>query len=106
MFLQICCRSMARPSFNLNSFLEKEKLKSNGSNFADWHHNLRILLRAGEKEYVLNAPLGVAPSEDAPEEVINVFLTRKNDHEVVQAGILFGLEAELQKRFENYGPFE
>ena len=97
---------MARPSFNLNSFLEKEKLKSIGSNFVDWHRNLRILLRAGEKDYVLNAPLGDAPAATAPEEVRNVFLTRKNDHEVVQAGILFGLESELQKCFETYGPYD
>ena len=87
---------MARPTFNLNSFLEKEKLKSNGSNFDNWHRNQRTLLRAGEKEYVLNALLGDAPATTVSEEVRNVFLTRKNDYEVVQAGILFGLEAELQ----------
>ena len=74
---------MARPSFNLNSFLEREKLKSNGSNFADWHRNLRILLKAGEKDYVLNAPLGDAPAADAPEDDRNVYLTRKNDNEMV-----------------------
>ena len=87
---------MAHPSFNLNSFLEREKLKSNGSNFADWHRNLRILLRAGEKEYVLNAPLGVAPAADASEDDKNVYLTRKKDHEMVQAGILFGLKLNFK----------
>jgi hypothetical protein len=30
-------------SFNLRSVLEKEKL--NGTNFIDWYHNLRIVLR-------------------------------------------------------------
>ena len=97
---------MTRPTFNLNSFLEKEKLKSNGSNFADWHRNPRILLGAREKEYVLNTPLGDDPAATAPEDERNVFLTRKNEHEVVQDRILFGLESELQKRFENYGPYE
>ena len=60
MSLQICCRSMARPvtSFNFNAFLEREKLKSNGSNFTDWFHNLRIILNAGQKAYVLDVALG------------------------------------------------
>ncbi|KAK1644293.1 hypothetical protein QYE76_062098 [Lolium multiflorum] len=32
---------MASPSINFNQFLEKEKLKSNGSNFTDWfRHNM------------------------------------------------------------------
>ena len=60
MSLQICCRSMAHPvaQFNFNAFLEKEKLKSNGSNFTDWFRNLRIILTAAQKAYVLDATLG------------------------------------------------
>ena len=49
---------MAAPTINFNSFLEKEKLKNNGSNFTDWFRNLRIILTAAQKVYVLDAPLG------------------------------------------------
>ena len=35
-------------SFSLRSVLEKDKL--NGTNYADWIHNLRIVLRAEKKE--------------------------------------------------------
>ena len=51
---------MARPvaQFNFNAFLEREKLKSNGSNFTDWFRNLRIILTAAQKTYVLDAALG------------------------------------------------
>ncbi|KAK1684880.1 hypothetical protein QYE76_045728 [Lolium multiflorum] len=34
---------MASPSINFNQFLEKEKLKSNGSNFTDWFRHCAIL---------------------------------------------------------------
>ena len=46
---------------NFNAFLEKEKLKDDGSNYADWVRNLRIILAATQKAYVLDALLGVPP---------------------------------------------
>ena len=49
---------MAPPAFNFNVFMEKEKLAMNGSNFTNWAMNLRILLSAAQKKYVLDAPLG------------------------------------------------
>ena len=55
----------ARPSFNLGPFLEKEKLKSDGSNFTSWFRTLRILLVPLKMAYVLEATLGVAPAADA-----------------------------------------
>ena len=38
-------------------FLEKTKLK-NSSNDADWIRDLRFILIAAQKNYVLDAPLG------------------------------------------------
>jgi hypothetical protein len=46
---------------NFNAFLEKAKLKDDGSNYMDWVRNLRIILIASKKVYVLDAPLGVPP---------------------------------------------
>ena len=53
-------------SFSLRSVLEKDKL--NGTNYADWIRNLRIVLRAEEKEDVLYTPLPEEPTDDAPAE--------------------------------------
>ena len=97
---------MAPPPFNFNLFMEKEKLATNGSNFTNWALNLRILLNAAQKSYVLEAPLGAPPADDAPEEEKNVFLTRKEDHSLVHCGILYGLEPELRKRFENSNAYD
>ena len=43
---------------NFNTFLEKAKLKDDSSNDADWVRDLRIILIAAQKNYVLYAPLG------------------------------------------------
>ena len=47
--------------FSLKSILEKDKL--NHSNFMDWHRNLKIVLKAENKLYVLEEPV--------PDEPIN-----------------------------------
>ncbi|KAK1663647.1 hypothetical protein QYE76_051806 [Lolium multiflorum] len=75
--LEICPRGnnksdMASP-INFNQFLEKEKLKSNGSNFTV----VRIFLNGGNLQYVLDAPLGDPPAETETDEVKNVYATRK-----------------------------
>ncbi|KAK1629009.1 hypothetical protein QYE76_003324 [Lolium multiflorum] len=60
-------------SINFNQFLEKEKLKSNGSNFTDWFRHVRIFLNGGNLQYVLDAPLGDPPAETETDETgINV----------------------------------
>src|SRR4051812_38928788 len=97
---------MAAPTINFNAFLEKEKLKNNASNFADWFRNLRIILNAGNLTYLLDAPLGYPPVADATDEVKNVYLARKTQYSTVQCAILYGLESELQKRFENLDPHD
>ena len=68
--------------------------------------NLRILLSVAQKQYVLEAPLGPPPFDDAPDEEKNVYQTRQEDHNLVHCGILYGLEPELRKRFENGNAFD
>ncbi|KAK1683412.1 hypothetical protein QYE76_044260 [Lolium multiflorum] len=93
-------------SINFNQFLEKEKLKSNGSNFTDWFRHVRIFLNGGNLQYVLDAPLGDPPAETETDEVKNVYITRKTRYSQVQCAILCSLESDLQKRFEHHDPHE
>jgi hypothetical protein len=58
-------------SFTLHSILEKDKL--NGTNYADWICNLRIVLRAEKKEDVLDTPLSEEPADDATVAVKNAY---------------------------------
>ena len=93
-------------AFNINAFLEKEKLKESGSNFNDWHRNVRIVLAGCKKYFVLDAALGDAPADDASQDDKNVYESRSDDYIIIKCAILTCLEPELQKRFENHGAYE
>ena len=69
----LCCRSMARATvpLNFNVFLEKANLKDDGSNYTVWVRNLRIILIAAQKNYVLEALLGARPAAGATPDVMN-----------------------------------
>ena len=60
-------------SLNFNAFLEKAKLKDDGSNYTDWVRNLRIILIVAQKNYVLEASLGARPAAGATQDVVNVW---------------------------------
>ena len=64
---------------NFNAFLEKAKLKDDGSNYMDWVRNLRIILIATQKNYVLKAPLGARPAADPTDDVKNVWHSKADD---------------------------
>src|SRR3954469_13179296 len=61
-----------RPLFNLGSFLEKDKLKTDGTNFTNWFRTLRILLVPLKMAYVVEGALGDAPADDASRDEKNV----------------------------------
>ena len=91
---------------NFNAFLEKAKLKYDGSNYTDWVHNLRIILIVAQKNYVLDAPLGERPTAGADAHVMNMWQDRSDDYSIVQCAMLYGLESGLQQRFECHGAYE
>ena len=47
-------------------------LKDDCRNDADWVHDLRIMLVAAQKNYVLDTPLGDRPISGADADVMNV----------------------------------
>ena len=64
-------------------FLEKNKLKHDSSNEADWVHDLRIILIAAQKNYVLDALLGDRLIAGADANVMNVWLAQYDDYLIV-----------------------
>ena len=93
-------------ALNFNTFLEKTKLEDDGSNYTDWVRNLRIILIAAKKAYVLEAPLGDAPVFLATQDVMNAWQLHSDDYSLVQCGMLYSLESGLQKHFEQHGAYE
>ena len=83
--------------FNLGKFLNIEKLKTDGSNFIDWQRKLRILLGPAKMSYVLNVALGDVPAEDSHQDEKDVYQTKVDEATIVKSGMLFAMEAELQK---------
>ena len=64
-------------------FLEKNKLKDDSINDADLVRDLRIILIAAQKNYVLDAPLGDRPIAGADADVMNVWLAQYDDYLIV-----------------------
>ena len=64
-------------------FLEKTKLKDDSSNDADWVRDLRIILIAAQKNYVLDALLGERPAAGADADVLNVRQARSDNYSIV-----------------------
>ena len=73
----------AHVNLNFNAFLEKTKLKDDASNYTDWVRNMRIILIAAKKAYVLEAPLGDRPIAGADPDVMNVWLAQNDDYLIV-----------------------
>ena len=96
---------MSHVVLNFNTFLEKTKLKDDGSNYTDWVRNLRIILIAAKKDYVREAPLGDA-SVPQNQDVMNAWQTLADDYSLVQCSMLYSLEPGLQKRFERHRAYE
>ena len=58
-------------------------LKDDSSNDADWVRDVRIILVATQKNYVLGAPLGDRPIAGADVDVMNVWQARYDDNLIV-----------------------
>ena len=99
---------MARATvpLNFNAFLEKAKLKDDGSNYTDWVRNWRIIIIDAQKDYVLEAPLGARPAADAADDVKNVWQSKVDEYSIVECAMVYGFEPGLQRRFERHGAYE
>ena len=92
---------MAPPAqpFALRLILDKEKL--NGTNYTDWVHNLRIVLRADKREHVLDTPVPYEPADNASAAIKNSYNKTLDDSIEVACVMLGAMEPDLQKQFED-----
>nr|GEX32337.1 zinc finger, CCHC-type [Tanacetum cinerariifolium] len=84
--------------YSIRSILNKEKL--NGSNFLDWYHNLRIVLRNEQKLHHLGEALPEAHPATA-----NVAVRNAYSHRVAEKQELDCLMLAKQKLFETIKAF-
>ena len=88
----------------LHSLLEKEKL--NGSNFLDWHRNLRIVLKYEGKLKAIKEPLPDAPAENVTASQQNAYRKLFDEQEKVAFIILASMTPVLQKEMEDRTTYE
>ena len=67
-------------------------LKDVSSKDADWIRDLRIILIAEQKNYVMEATLSARPATDATTDVKNAWQSKADDYSIVQCAMLYGLE--------------
>ncbi|KAD5961454.1 hypothetical protein E3N88_12927 [Mikania micrantha] len=91
-------------NYALRSILDKEKL--NGSNFIDWHHNLRIVLKADKKQYVLEKAIPDEPPANTTQAVKKAWEKHVDDSAEVSCLMLATMIPELQKNLEDLAAFD
>jgi len=66
-------------NISIRSILNANKLT--GSNFLNWHRNVRIVFKQEKRLYVLENPIPNAPIKDVEKEVRNEHQRHVNDDE-------------------------
>ena len=63
-----------------------------------WFRTLRILLTPHKMAYVLEAVVGNVPAATATNDEKRVYQAKANDSALFQSGMLYAMEADLQRR--------
>ena len=95
--------SETNSSFTLKSILEKEKL--NGTNFLEWHHNLRLVLKMAKKLYVLDGPVPPEP-ENNTAAARRALEKHNEDADEVACIMQATMSSDLAKNMEDIGAYE
>ena len=90
-------------TLSIRLVLEKDKL--NGTNFLDWHGNLRIVLMQERKLYVLDEPITEEPATNAPRAQMDTYIKHQNDSVDVECLMLATMEFELHKQMVDMEAF-
>ena len=91
-------------SFSLRTILEKDKL--NGTNFTNWYHNLRIVLKHDKKEHVLEDPLPEEPADNGNATTKNAYKKLIDESTEISCLMLACMEPDLQQHFENVEAYD
>ena len=93
--------SDSRTKFSLKFILENAKLDN--TNFIDWYRNLRIVLRAEKKEYILDQPI---PDEPASGAARRAWERHVDDSQDVTCLMLATMIPDLQKNLVDLSAFD
>ncbi|GKA18765.1 hypothetical protein Tco_0698680 [Tanacetum coccineum] len=83
---------------------ESEKLF--GTNFNDWFHSLKMLLRVEKKMFVIEQSIPPAPAANSEAQVLAKWNVVYDAHIEVACLMLGSMTPELHKQFKNSSPYE
>lgn len=96
--------NMTNMSSAFKQMIDRDKLT--GENFNYWHRSLRITLRMAKRYDYLGEPLPTEPAADATQAQKDAYKVAYEKHNDVSFLMLAGMDTQLQKQFENYGPMD
>ena len=96
--------NMSNMSSAFKQMIDRDKLT--GENFNDWYRSLRITLRMARRYDYLGEPLPEKPADDATQAVKDAYNIEYEKHNDVACLMLAGMDTQLQKRFEPFGPMD
>ena len=96
--------NMSNMSYAFKQMIDRDKLT--GENFNDWYRSLRITLRMARRYDYLGEPLPAEHAADATQAQKDAYKIEYEKHNDVACLMLAGMDTQLQKRFEPFGPMD
>ena len=93
---------MNNMNYAFKQMIDRDKLT--GGNFNDWYQSLRITLRMARRYDYLGEPHPEEPAQNAPRAEKDAYKIEYEKHNDVACLMLAGMDTQLQKQFEHYGP--
>ncbi|XP_074303991.1 uncharacterized protein LOC141638476 [Silene latifolia] len=81
----------------IRSFMDRCKLKKNGSNFADWDEQLRLAAKGDEKLRFLTKPSPPTPNARLSNAVREAYEDYQKETAAIKNVLIFSMQADLQR---------
>ena len=90
----------------LLSFMGGEKLKVDGSNFADWYLRLRTSLKRANILFIIERHVGDPPDNNGDKQEILDYSVRRQKYSVVKNVMEHAMSHELSNQFRETGTYD
>ena len=90
----------------LSFFMEGERLRENGSNFADWYLRLRTSLKRANILFTIEMHVEEHPDDIVGDQEILDHYARRQKCSVVRNVMIFSMSEELGIQFQDTGSYD
>src|ERR1043165_738524 len=90
----------------LSSFMEGERLRVDGSNFADWYSRLRTSLKRANILFAIEMHMEEHPDNDVGDQEILDHYARRHKCSVVRNVMIFSMSEDLSIQFQDTDSYD